>query len=732
MMANDTEMSLNDFLRLIWRRKGLLVGITVLAVVIAAMVLSQIPARYTARVLVMIEGRESKAVNLEAVMVGLSGDAETVLSEIEVIRSRGLTEKLVDKLYLGLDPEFNMALRPPGLIGSLLDDAKTWLAGLFTTLGGPPWSPGEQPDVDVRTNVIDAVMSNIGVSRIRGSRVIAVEFTSIEPRVAARAANALTELYVVEHLEAKFDATRRATDWLNDRVTVLRETVKSSEGLVEQFRSQSGLLQGAGSTITSQQVTELNTQLILSRADRAEAEARLERLHELIELPNGINSVAEVLDSPVIQNLLSQEIDLRREIAELSTEFGERHPRMINIRAEAVALQTKVEIEVSKIVQGLRNGLEIALSRERTLEANLEGLKGDLGRANRAQVQLRALEREANADRLMLETFLTRFKETSEQQNPGIQQPDVRIISAAAVPQRPAWPKLPLIFTLVALVALICGVALVIALESLDRGFRSRSQVEPEIGVPALGLIPLVTGLGRRNRHPERYVLSRPRSAFSESLRSLYTSVLLTKVDQRPRSLLITSALPKEGKSTIVLALGRVQAASGSKVIVVDADMRRPKLHALLGLRREPGLLELLSGTATLDEVLCQDDATGLTVIPAGRLVPNPPDLLRSERMKALIGELAQRFELVVIDSPPVSVASDARIMTRICDATLLVVRWAETPREIVRQAVDDLRSAEAAICGVVLSMTDMRQYSRYSYGDAGYYYGSLKDYYSG
>jgi capsular exopolysaccharide synthesis family protein len=236
----------------------------------------------------------------------------------------------------------------------------------------------------------------------------------------------------------------------------------------------------------------------------------------------------------------------------------------------------------------------------------------------------------------------------------------------------------------------------------------------------------------RRERPPEAYVIRQPRSAFSESLRSLYTSILLTRVDAPPRTVLITSALPREGKSSIALCLARVQARSGTKVVILDADLRRPRLHEALGLARVPGLVELLSGETTIEEALRLDEASGAAVILSGRSIPNPPDLLRSQRLQQLLEQLTQSHDLVVLDSPPVSVASDARIVASLANVTLLVVRWAETRREIVQQALKELHGAGAHVGGVVLSMVDPRRYAQYGYGDSGYYYGRLKKYYGG
>lgn len=731
----EAAPSLSETLRVLWRRRWLIAGFVTVALVATLVALHVVESRYTARTLLTIEGRESNVVDLEAVMVGLSGDAETLRSEVEVIRSRGLIQKLVDRLQLGLYPEFNEMLREQGLVRGAVGDGLTWIGKVtgLSTDGFEFAEAGRTSDGDaLRARVVDEVLIRLDVGIIRKSRVVAIDFTSADPAISAQAANALADLYIVEQLESKFEATERATNWLNDRVSSLREKVEASENAVELFRKDSGLLQSEGTTITSQQVSELNTQLVLARTARAEAEARLGQIERLVESAGGVESVAEVFDSPLIQSLREQETELRRKTAELSTEYGELHPKMINARAEVLEHQEKIKLEVSKIIKGLANEVDIARARETTMESSLGSLKREVSSANSSEVQLRALEREANADRMLLETFLSRFKETSEQQDPGLQEADARVISRAAVPRKPSWPNKIAVLATVLLAALVGGIGLVFVIEQLDQGFRSGQQIERATGVPSLGLVPMVGGLLRRARAPEAYVLKNPRSAFAEAIRTLHTSILLTHIDQPPKVVLLTSCAPREGKTSIALCLARQQASAGRKVVVIDADMRRPRVHEALQLAREPGLVDLLLGEGTFEELVQIDQDSGAEILSAGRSIPNPPDLLRSERLGGLLDRLAETHDMVIIDSPPVAVASDSRILASRAHVTVLVIRWAKTRREAVDHALGELRSAGTRIGGVVLSMVDTRRHAQYGYGDSGHYHGQAKKYYSG
>ncbi|HXH25508.1 MAG TPA: GumC family protein, partial [Vicinamibacterales bacterium] len=515
--AAGAEADVREMLRRLARRKWTILGITALLTLAAAVVTFQLTPRYRAETQVMIESRQQRVVDVEEVLSGLSGERETIESERRVIASRALAEKVIARLKLSRDPEFNPALREPHPLLRLLNpltylppeqELLEWLPEPWrdlvrlTSLEAPK-TPEEILEAE-RARVVDTFLDRLDVLPDGRSRVITIAFTSEQPELAARVANTLAELYLVEQLEAKYEATRLATEWLNDRTAELRDKVKASEDAVEAFRRQAGLIEGKGVTLASQQVAELNTQLILARTARAEAEARLRQVQSLLGGAGGVDSAAEVLSSPLIVRLKEQEAEIMRRAAELATQYGPKHPRMINIQAELEDIKGKIGFEVQKIVQSLRNEAGVARAREASLSASLEALKENAGRANGAEVRLRALEREASANRALFETFLARLKETTAQQD--LHQPDARIISRADVPENPAFPRKKLILAGVLLAALIVAIAVAFLLERLDPGFRSSEQIETMLGVPGLGLIPLLTGLRVVGRNPESYV----------------------------------------------------------------------------------------------------------------------------------------------------------------------------------------------------------------------------------
>ena len=731
------EFSLRQLLRKLLRRRGIILGTMTVFTVLTAITVFQLTPRYIAAALLIIETRGGNvAGDVEAVLSGLSADAATIQSEIEVLRSRGLAGKTVNRLNLDRNPEFNQALRPKGLLADFLDPARyfpqEWLTVFLTRAVDEPLTE-EKRRAKEKVRITNTFLKNLKVSPKGRSRVIVVEFSSEDPETAAKVANTHADLYIVEQLEVKFEATQRATAWLNERVVGLRGQVRETERAVEVFRQRSGLLEGRGEgvTLTAQELSDVNTQLILARAMRAEANARFQQVQALVSSAGSVDTAAEVLQSQLIQRLREQEAEVERKVAELSSEYGERHPTMINARAEVRDLRNKIRTEVKKIIKGLENEVGVARVRVATLWTSMEDMKKRAGQANRASIKLRALEREATATRTLLEAFLTRFKETSAQEDLNAQTPDARIISLAEVPDRPSFPKKRLMIALAFMGSTLIGLMLAFAVEQLDAGFRSGEQIEQATGVPVLGLVPILTGLGTVGKSPATYIVEHPTSAFGESIRTLHTSILLSRVDAPPKTILITSTLPKEGKTMLAASLVRLRGTAGQKVIVIDADIRRPNIHRVFGTALQPGLTELLAGQASLDEVVRKDKATGAHFIPAGRSVPNPSDLLASEQMKRYIDGLTKTYDLIVFDSPPVLAVSDARILSNAVDMTVFVVRWAHTRREVVNQGLKQIITSGGHLAGVVLSLVDAKKHARYGFADSGYYYGRVKKYYT-
>lgn len=725
LLPTSDRGGLNGLLRTLWRRKVPIIVATLLLSLLAALIVARIPPVYEGRAEVLIDPRNVGNADLQSGRSGVADD-EMLQSQVRVLQSRNLAYKIVDALELHRDPEFNPSLRQPGPLDEMLGWGRATLAawGILPTEAPPVEDDFAQPEAEM-TAVVDRFLDALHVELLPDSRVIAISFASHDPERAAQAANKTAEIYILDQLDAKYEATQRATQWLTDKIADLRRNVAAAEQAVQKFRSQSGLLQGPGGTMVTQQISDLNAQLIVVRTARAEAEQRLARVRQATQSVGG----ADAIRSPAMQSLVDQETTLKRRIADLTKEYGDRHPQMVAARADLADVQEKLKREMQKAQSGLEAEVSAARGREAAINRSLEQLRGKVGQSASAENQLRTLEREADASRSMLETFLARFEQATAQLDASINETDARIISRADVPAVASYPPRNLIVVATFFVSALLAALLALLLEGLDRGYRSGEQIEKATGLRALGLVPSVSGVSRGN--PAAYLLRHPSSMFGESIRSLYTSILLSPDSAPPRKLLVTSSQPKEGKTTISVCLGRMRALAGHRTVIVEADLRRPSVHRVLDIPRRPGLTEVVLGEATLDDVLVEDKESGAFVLPAGKLAPDPTEILGSPRTSEMLDELSRRFELVVIDSPPLVAVADSRLLAPQVDAAILVVRWATTPRQVVSLAAKQLAEARANITGVVLSLVDARKHARYGFGDSAYYYGPVKRYYS-
>jgi capsular exopolysaccharide synthesis family protein len=707
--AGTDDVGLGEILTVIRRRISVLGGIVFAALVMAGLALFLLTPRFTGEVLILIESQENNSVSLDSVVAGLSGDAESVQSEAYVLGSRALADRVVQRMNLENDREFNEALSD---------------------------SAARRPDAGLATaqeysKLLDRFQERLEITPQENSRVIAVRFSSENPQKAADIANALADEYIQSRLETKFEIAERANSWLGKRIESLREKLAEDETKIEAMRQEYGLLEGNGFTLATQQLVELNTQLVMARTARAEAEARLRQTRRLVDTAGGVGSASEVLDSPLIQRLREQEIEVERRVAELSSELGELHPRMVQLRAESLDLQTRIKSEVSKIVTGLQNQVDIARARERSLQTSLNESKGTVGAGNQNNIKLQALQREADAARALLDTMLAREKETLYQKDMGFQQPDVDVFSPATIPAEPSFPSKGIVIGLALMGSLFLGLMAILILELLDSGFRSGEQFEQVTGTPSIGFVPMINKPDNYSSLAA-YVAGRPGAAFGESVRTLNWSLSLAFPDKPPQVVLITSSVPGEGKSTIASSLATVQSVAGQRVVLIDADIRRPACHEITGVEKEPGLTNVLAGEVDINNVLQASAWSSLKVIPAGMPTMHATNVLGSKKMAALLDVMRDKFDLIVIDSPPLMAAADARILSRLSDATILAVRWGSTRRQAVKMSVRQLLAAGAPLAGGLLTMVNAKKHAQYSYGDSGAYAGELEKYYVG
>ena len=711
------------------RRLKLFVAILLLAVTAAILVTARSTPLFTATANVTINTRQSTVVDSQAVLSGLTADSSIVDTEVEILKSRHLTERVVDGLNLANDPEFNADLATPGPV-------QLALGGIAAIFGArPDEGGGDRDPVDMQRTkeaVIEAVRDRLTIRRVGLTYVMNVSFASGDPAKAARIANAYVERYLLEQLETKFDATRQANEWLNVRLGELRGEVQAAEAAVAQYQSTNNLLSASGTTLTEQEISTYNQQLATVRAQQAEAEARLRTARSQLARGSTGDDVGEALGSQVVQQLRQQRAEVSRRVADLTQRYGPRHPDMLRAQRELADIDGQIQAEIGRLVSNLEAQAQVARERTASMAGSLGTARGTLAANNAASVRLNELQRNAESVRTLYQSFLTRFQETSSQE--GLEQSDARIVSRAAIPNAPSSPNIPLNLALGLILGLGLGLAAVVLAEMLDSGLMTGDEVERRLGLPHLGTVPSLPSVaapGEREEAPADYVLKRPLSAFAEAVRALRTSILYSRTGQAVKVVAVTSALPGEGKSTTCLTLARVSAQSGARVLVVDCDLRRRNLNRMLGFEPETGLLEVLNGKAALEQVVHLDEGSGAHVLPLARNSFTPKDVFGSKAMDQLIADLAARYDLVLLDTAPTLAVADTRILAARSDAVIFLARWRKTPEKAIQQSLRLLEQAGAHVAGVALTQVDMNAQARYGYGDAGFYYADYKKYYA-
>jgi capsular exopolysaccharide synthesis family protein len=726
-------LDLRQILSALYRRKAIILGCFLLGIAVAEIVVNQFTPRYSAEAAVMLETRKFQILNFQSVMSGMQNDFAAVADEVALLNGPTIASKAAARLHLEREPEFNPALRPApafdpiGWVRHVI--SLPFSVSLHFFEKAPPESKSDEP---VRPETPDAtpmgyaLMGHVSAANDGQSYIISIRAQSENPRLAADIANAYVDAYLTDQLDAKYEATARASEWLNSHLADLRKKVEDSEKAVALFQQQNNLAQTKGATLTDQQVSELNSQLIIASADVAQQQSDLQALQATLRTPGAIETSALVLKAaPIVEKLREQEADLEKQEADLSTRYRPEHPTMVNLRAQIADLKNKIGVEARNAMQSLSSTLAAARARVAALKDALAKAQQSNGLENTAAVELRELQREADANKALYENFLNRFKQTSAEQD--IQQADARRIATALPPGGPSYPNKPLFVEFAAMLSLGFGILLAFVLEWIDNGFRSTDQLEHLAGIGTLGLIPATPG----GVVPQDLILDEPVSQYSESIRSVRAALRYSDIDNPPKIVLVTSSIPSEGKTILSTSLARSVARSGGKALLIDCDLRRPGVSKLLNATQGPTLLDLFDGTGSADSVIQVDRTSAMHYVAAKTGTSNPQDLLGSQHMRGFLEQMRSRYDLIVLDSPPVLAVSDAVILSHIADKTIFVVRWETTPRAIALGALKALRTNGGAVAGAVLTRVNIKKHASYGYGDSAYHYHNYSEYYS-
>ena len=704
------------------RRVELLLGVTVAIFVAVVLYVAQVTPLYTASADVQIDTRTKAAIDIGQVMSGLSTDSSSVDTEVRILTSRSLAERVVKKLNLNADPEFNPALQvKPGLATRL---------GLKTAPPPPPKSAVASPAA-VET-AVSILLGGLHVQRAGLTYIITLSYTSPDPKKAALIANTYADLYLDDQLEVKYEQARRVSEWLSGRLVSLRQEVEQADAQVQMYKITNNLMSAQGSTLAEAEVSTLNQQIAAANADRAEKLARLQAARAQIQRGGGGADVGAALGSGTISSLRAQEAATSREVAELSTKYGPKYEDLIKAQGRLKDIQAQIASEIQRIMSNLEAEVQVANQRAASLADSQGAARGGLVSNSRAQVGLLELERKAEASRAIYESFLNRSKETSSQQ--GIQQPDARVVSRAQVPGGPSFPNMKLALLFGAAIALLCGLGAIVLAELLDTGIATGEEVERRFGLPHAASLPKLKlrKEGAAGSTPQDFLVDNPFSVFAEAFRNLRAFLLLSVESggTAPKSIAICSALPSEGKTTTAFCMMRTLALSGARTVLVDADLRRRGVSKLVQAG-DVGVVEVLEDLKLLDKALVADGRTTGMVLPVVGDITTSEDMFSAEKLGALIQALEKRFDFILIDTPPVLALAEARLVASKVDRVVFLVQWRRTPAKAIENAISSLVKAGAKLAGVCLTQVDLRRQTNEGYGDSYYYYNSYKNYYA-
>jgi succinoglycan biosynthesis transport protein ExoP len=706
----DAEYDLNRLILLVWRAKWLMALLAVLGVSIAYAQLLRIAPQYTAESRVLWEIDQTNFVDLDPVASGLRGDFFSLSSQIEVIESGRLLERVVRDLDLASDPVFNHSLRPPEGWTRWLSLAIVVAEARAYVFGAPVEPEKEETPAELERRMISVLRGAVEAEWLDGTYVLIIRMTSSDPVRSAELANEMARHYILDQLETKFDATRQATDWLTERVADLRVSLEEAEQAVEGFSSGTTLVSAEALVASTRQLKDLRERAISLGNEREEMASRL-RSVEGSRTADDFAAVAALMREPRLTTLADEIGDLDK-------------PAQKKLRETMIA---RFDAEFERGKTRMAFSIERLNSQEATVQKTIIDLDKKQDTQATALVQLRQLQREAEASRLIYEFFLSRLKETSVQE--GIQRPDARILTEAETPGTPSYPRRGITLLTGGGSGLLLAFALIFLIERMNNCFRSTVELESRTGQAVIGTIPMAPVSGRRALL--QYLVDKPTSSVAEAVRNLRTSILLVNVDNPPQVIMLTSALPGEGKTTCCIALAQISKALGKRVLLVECDIRRRTFRSYFDMPERGGLLSVLSGAKNLEDIVFHDEASGLDILPGEESSVNAADIFASHRFTDFISEMRQHYDFIFIDTPPVLAVPDARVVAKSADAVIFCVRWNKTARDTVIEGLRFFSQINIKVAGLVLGQVNVNKMARYGYTNYGYYKEAAKYYHN-
>jgi len=683
--AEDDTIDIAALIGTLWRGKWLIAFVTICAMGLAIYYayFKAVPM-YRSTAVVILDTKQDNFAGLPSIAGGLSGDNTEVNTEVEVLRSRGLAEKVVERLNLIEDPEFNSELREPSLIGRGIKAVKS----VFGSGMSEEMAQSEALRQNrIRDNVTEQLLRKLSVSNIRQSLVFNISVETQSPVKSAKIADTFAEIYIRNQLEVKFTATDQATEWLSNRVSELQIELETAEKKVKSFTAQTQLVSLEGLEALERQIKDMRDRISNAEISKIELETTLSALDQAQTTEEKLAAAKDATLTRIARDGLTSEASKKA--------FNARYQTILD----------RVRIDTARTEQQL---ITLRLS------------EAELGRQVASQgedlILLQQLTRESEATRLLYEYFLTRLKETSAQE--GIQKADSRILSHAVVPGGPSAPKKTQIVALAMIIGAMIGAGIVLLREYRMSTFRTAGELENHTGVNVLGQVPLIPT--RTRQDTLQYLSEKPTSAAAEAIRNLRTSLMLSNMDKKPQVIVSTSSIPGEGKTTVSLSLAKYLSGLGKSVLLIEGDIRRRTLNEYFPTLPTTGIASVLNQDVDFADAIHRPKGFDVDVLAGEKTNVNAADIFSSDTFKAFIVEMRKRYDFIIIDTPPILVVPDARIISESADAILFSVKWDSTSRALVDESMRMFHNSNQRITGFVLSQIDEKGMRKYGYGDNG------------
>jgi polysaccharide biosynthesis transport protein len=694
----------------VMRRRVRIVALTMAAVVLLALAIAlSRPQIYESTALVMVTPPTAMMSPDSESAPQTKIENDEIETQVQLLQSRALKERVVDNLGLVNDPAWNPAARNRNRSFSAASAARE------------------------RRDVLAKLSDAYVVERQGRTQVIAITAQSENPEDAARIANGVASNFLDARDEARGASVNRSLDWLTRRTTELQEEVQAKEAAVEAYRAETGILDSAGVTLSEQQIANVQTDVLAARAELAASQARLNEVRRLRDQGGSIDNLPSALTSDTISQLRAREADIARQQAQLSERYGERHPALQNIRQEREGIQQAIAAEVSRIAASAQSEVNVAQTRLNALQSGMSSARRELTGDNQAALRLAQLEREAEAARAVYQGFMQRRHALAAQGE--LLGASAEVVSSADTPSAPAGRSVIVILLIGVAAGALLGVLAAFTFEHLDPRVITADDVE-KLGAPILSTAPLLKSrdldeLPASDAHPAGYLRANPLSGFAESYRVLRSAINRAAPRGPSKVVAVTSALPGDGKTTSAFCLAQTYAAAGYRVLLIDCDLRRRSLNHILGIEPLMGLLQVLERQTTWQDVVGVDEPSGVHVLPAASTREPSIDGFEGRRLRALLDELRTAYQVVILDCPPILSLAEVREIVQEADHTLVVARSGKTPTPALATALRQVEAAGGAVVGVALNGVDRHSAGKFSYADPLYFTPSAKAFYT-